>query len=231
MERLPIALSLPHCGTRIPDEVAELAALTSEDVLSHSDVGLADVWGPLIHSVEVFATTRIACAIVDLDRDPEDRGPDGVIKTHTSKRVPVYRRRPPEHVVEALLARYYRPFHQQLGLRAHRAMIGLDVHGMASNGSRRSSQARTPWIRLHASPNVPCAWVRALAAAMHESLDTEPNILWRDAPGYITRSAPGGIPWIRIEFSPPNSRASRPDHDTVLSSMVGFCRRIQRHRG
>jgi len=229
MERLPIAVCVPHSGTRIPEEVAGLCALSADQLTSGCETWLAELCGPLIDCVEVFATTKIARTIVDLDRDPGDRGPDGVIKTHTPSAVPVYRSFPPERVVAALLARYHHSFHEQLARRAERAMIGLDWHASTRNGKRSPSDDAPPIVGLHASEQVPRPWVRALAWAFESTFDVEPTIRWRDAPGYIARSAPGDIPWVRIDLM--LSEPGGLDVETVRRTLVRFNWRVNNRRG
>lgn len=229
MERLPIAISLAHCGTRVPVEVADLCALSAPEIARSGDLGLAELCGPLIDSVEVFATTAIARAIVDLDCGPDDRSPDGVVKTRTPWSTPVYRSALPPGVVEALVARYYRPFHRELALRAGRAMIGLDWHVQPPNGSEFPKGGPRRLIELHSSQQVPRPWVRALASAFEATLGVEPTILWRDVPGHIARSAPGAIPWIRVAL-----RSSEPDSidsATLRRTLAKFSWRIQQRRG
>ncbi|MBW2527041.1 MAG: N-formylglutamate amidohydrolase [Deltaproteobacteria bacterium] len=227
MERLPLAVSLPHSGTRIPTEVARLTRLTEDDVAKASHAGLAELCGTLIERVEVFATTRIAPLFVDLDCAPDDCSPFGVIKRDTPWQAPVYREFPSKQLVSSLLDRYHRPYHHQLGLRAHRAMLGLDFHALPCSSRSADDPDGKEAASLHPGPTVPCAWTRALAAAFERRLGVEPFIHWRDTPGFITRSAPGGIPWIRIELPTASLRDPPLDAAGLIGLLESFYRAVQ----
>ena len=89
--KLPILLSIPHAGWRIPEEVQDICLLTNKDILADGDAGAAEIYIPLKEKVEAFVTTDIARAIVDMNRAENDFWKDGVIKTHTCWDVPIYK--------------------------------------------------------------------------------------------------------------------------------------------
>lgn len=76
---LPILLSVPHAGKRIPSEVKETCILSQKDVLEDGDVGTDEIYYPLKGKVPAFVTTDIGRAIVDLNRAEDDFSKDGII--------------------------------------------------------------------------------------------------------------------------------------------------------
>ncbi|MHC4695493.1 MAG: N-formylglutamate amidohydrolase, partial [Planctomycetota bacterium] len=132
--KLPLLLSVPHGGLRIPPEVETLCALTPVQILEDGDEGAAEVYD-LKSDVIAFVTTEIARAFVDMNRAEDDRRADGVVKTHTCWGIPVYRDFLTEGVVEGLLATYHRPYHRRLSeLSADNVLLAIDCHTMAAHG-------------------------------------------------------------------------------------------------
>ena len=105
---LPLLISVPHAGLRVPPEARPYCSLTPEEIARDGDEGAAEIY-TIENEVECYVTTDVARAIVDLNRAEDDRRKDGVVKTHTCWEVPVYEPFPPEEVVRTLLAQYYRP--------------------------------------------------------------------------------------------------------------------------
>ena len=44
---LPLLISVPHAGLRVPPEVADRCLLTAEEVAADGDVGVAEIYLPL----------------------------------------------------------------------------------------------------------------------------------------------------------------------------------------
>ena len=126
--KLPLIISVPHGGLSVPQELQEYCVLAPEQILVDSDEGAAEIYD-LQSEVAAHITTDVARAIVDMNRSEDDRGRDGIIKTHTSYNVRVYSQPVPEDVVEILLERYYRPYHRRLSESASDAEFGVDCHG------------------------------------------------------------------------------------------------------
>ena len=124
--RLPILLSVPHAGLQVPPEAAPYCCLSHEEIVRDGDEGAAEIYA-LRSEVAEFVSTDVARAIVDLNRAPDDRRKDGIVKTHTCWDVPVYERFPPENVIERLLERYYDPYHKQLREAAASGSLLLGV--------------------------------------------------------------------------------------------------------
>ena len=162
MGKLNLLVSVPHAGLEVPEEVASYCILTPRQIVEDGDEGAADIYS-LEEEVQAFVTTRIARAIVDLNRPEHDRSKDGVVKTHTCWNVPVYSPFPPENVVEALLDRFYRPYHAELTESARSdTRLGIDCHTMVASGPPVAPDpgAERPWICLR---SMECSFARRLA--------------------------------------------------------------------
>ena len=79
---LPLLLSVPHAGVEVPAEAEAHCILTPAQIAADGDEGAAEIYA-LADKVEGHITTHVARAIVDLNRAPDDFGPDGVVKTRT----------------------------------------------------------------------------------------------------------------------------------------------------
>lgn len=154
---LPLLLSVPHGGLRVPSEVQDICILTEQEIIKDGNEWARDIYTPLEKRVAAFVTTDIARAIVDMNRPEDDFRKDGVIKTHTCWDVPVYRDFPSSDLIETLLARYHRPYHARLTeLARSGALLGLDCHTMSAAGPRASSLA----IRIVSAPRRSSIWDR-----------------------------------------------------------------------
>ena len=140
--KLPIAISVPHAGLRVPDEAAPYCQLTHEQIIKDSDEGAAEVYD-LRDVVTEFISTDVARAIVDLNRSADDRQLDGVVKTHTIWREEIYREPLREEVIKTLLDKYYFPYHARLRELAIRDLLfAVDCHTMAGEGPPIGPQPR-----------------------------------------------------------------------------------------
>lgn len=201
---LPFLLSVPHAGRTVPPEVAALCMLKKDDILKDSDGGADVIYFPMKEIVDAFVTTHIARAIVDLNRAEDDRRKDGVVKTHTSWNVPIYRDPLSEELVEELLERYHRPYHQRLDELSPSVVVGIDCHTMAAVGPPAGPDpgVTRPAVCLSNDDGTcPPAWLASLAEVIETVMETTVSINLPFRGGYITRRRPGGIPWLQIEFS------------------------------
>lgn len=227
--KLPILLSVPHAGRRIPPEVENICILRPEDIREDGDVGADEIYYPLENEVAAFVTTDIGRAIVDLNRADDDFRKDGVIKTHTCWDVPVYRTPPGEEVIRHLLQRYYHPYHGRLTLLSKEAKVGIDAHTMAAFGppvAPDAGQERPPACLSNAGFTFPRTWMESLAAGLQEALGfpVSLNIPFRG--GYIVRSHAAEIPWIQIEFSRAPFLDSPQKTEALLKALSGWCRTV-----
>jgi len=201
---LPILVSIPHAGWKIPPEVQDICILTEKDILEDGDDGAAEIYNPLKKEVEAFVTTDIGRAIVDMNRAEDDFWKDGVIKTHTCWDVPVYSSYPSEATIATMIAKYHRPYHTQLSALARRVKIGIDGHTMAAVAppvAPDSGEERPPVCLSNATFTCPQGWIELLAQCLSQSLDLPVSINHPFKGGHIIRSHAHEIPWIQIEFS------------------------------
>ena len=87
---LPIAIWVPHAGLEVPPELEERCLLDREEIVADGDGGAREIYA-IDGEVAFFLTTAVARVVVDLNRPIDDRGGDGVVKTHTVQGDPVWR--------------------------------------------------------------------------------------------------------------------------------------------
>jgi N-formylglutamate amidohydrolase len=202
--KLPILLSIPHAGWKVPEVVQDVCLLTKKDILEDGDAGAAELYNPLKKEVEAFVSTDIARAIVDMNRAEDDFWKDGVIKTHTCWDVPVYKSYPSEYTIAELIAKYHRPYHAKLSDSAKNVKIGIDCHTMAAVAppvAPDRGKRRPPVCLSNADSTCPTDWIDTLAQYLNQSLGFQVSINEPFKGGYIIRSHADEIPWIQIEFS------------------------------
>jgi N-formylglutamate deformylase len=227
--KLPLIISVPHGGLTVPEEVRRNCVLTPKQILADSDEGAAEIYN-LKSEVAAYVTTSVARAIVDMNRSENDRGRDGVVKTHTCYGNPVYRQPLSEHMIEALLDRYYRPYHQMLSERSVNVKLGIDCHTMAAVGPPTAPDPghERPRVCLsNASGTCSREWFDKLIDCFAKSFDCEISVNEPFKGGNIIRSHCSELPWIQIELS----RAPFPDlvekRKRVLYAMTLFCETIE----
>lgn len=231
--KLPIVLSVPHAGLVVPLEAQPYCRLGPEAIIRDSDQDGADVYALQEH-VESFVTTDVAKSIVDLNRSPGDRRADGVVKTRTSWRAPVYETCPPESVQNRLIDRYYRPYHARLSRAAERprVQLGVDGHIMAAIGppNARDAGMRRPLVCLSdvGGTSLPGGWMRLLADCFHRefSCDVSVNTLNRGV--YLIFRHMCELPWVKVEFSSVPFVSNGDKKAALLRSLERFFRRANR---
>ena len=82
---LPLLISVPHAGWKIPPEIGSRCILTEEEIIRDGDEGAADIYR-LADEVSVFVTTEIARAIVDVNRAEDDRRSEADREDQNSKK-------------------------------------------------------------------------------------------------------------------------------------------------
>ncbi|MFP4077708.1 MAG: N-formylglutamate amidohydrolase [Bacillota bacterium] len=131
---LPLILSIPHGGTKVPPSLKDNFLLTEEDVLDDGDLWtgyLFDFTDDVLHASRM----PLSRAVLDLNRAPSDYppgNPDGVVKSHSLRMAPVWRRPLEHHEVEWLLRTYYHPYYATLieASALPGARLGIDCHSM-----------------------------------------------------------------------------------------------------
>ncbi|HEX9725115.1 MAG TPA: N-formylglutamate amidohydrolase [Vicinamibacteria bacterium] len=225
--RLPLLVSVPHAGRRVPPEAEPFCILSEEELWEDGDGGADEIYA-LAEDAAAFLTTDIARAVVDLNRAEDDRRPDGVVKTHTCWNVPVYHPFPPEDVVETLLARYYRPYHQRLTVLARSGVkLGVDCHTMAAQGPPVGPDpgAERPRVCLsNADVSCPRDWMESLRECFQSEFGADVRVNDAFRGGFITRSHSAEIPWVQIELSRGPFFTNDEKRDKVLAVLSEWCR-------
>jgi N-formylglutamate deformylase len=212
---LPILLSIPHGGTKVPEELRERVCITPKDLFDDSDAFTTDIYD-LGDDVAVVVKADIARAFVDLNRAPDDRpprNPDGVVKASTCFERPVYLagREPDVVLTERLVDRYHTPYHAQLESISKRPTIklALDCHSMLSVAppiSGDPGRARPLFCLSNRNgQTAPTELLEALAAAVGEAFQVRSDQIGLNDPfkgGYITQThGAGKLPWIQVEMN------------------------------
>lgn len=226
--KLPLLISVPHSGLRIPPEVEKLCLLTPEQITTDSDEGASTIYA-LQSDVTAFLAADVARSVVDLNRAEEDRGLDGVIKTHTSQRVPIYNDPLSEIVAEMLLARYYRPYHKKLSQLAKKAKLGIDCHTMSEYGPPVGPDPgrERPYVCLsNADGTCPNTWLRNLVSCFQEVFAIEVSVNVPFKGGHIIRSHSWELPWIQLELSRATFLSDEQKHELVLRAFNSFCHSV-----
>jgi len=226
--KLPLIISVPHAGLTVPQEARDYCVLTPEQILADSDEGAAEIYD-LKSEVAAHITTDVARAIVDMNRAEDDRGRDGIVKTHTSYNALVYRQPVHEDVVEILLERYYRPYHLRLSESAADTKFGVDCHTMAAVGPPCSedSGCERPNICLsNAHGTCPQEWFEKMVHCFKKSFDSEISVNHPFKGGHIIRSHSSELPWIQVELSRAPFLQTGEKRERILEALNIFCRMI-----
>lgn len=201
---LPILVSVPHAGLRVPAELAPACLLTPAQIAEDGDEHAAAIYD-IAADVGHYVTTDIARAVVDLNRAEDDRRPDGVVKAHTCFNVPVWREPLGEQAVESLLARHYRPYHARLSARAGPDVrLAVDCHTMLAIGppiGPGPGQERPRVCLGNADGTCPEAWMACLTRGFREQFGPSVTVNEPFRGGFITRSHAAEMPWVQLELS------------------------------
>jgi N-formylglutamate deformylase len=220
----PLLISIPHGGDVIPPEVEAIVSITDRDVLYDGDTLTREIYD-FRNCVEAFIEMPIARAIVDVNRAPEERppkNPDGVVKTVTVNRTPVYKegKFPDNALIEVLLQRYYYPYHKKLDdlLGNRNIKMALDCHSMLPHSppiNNNPGQPRPLICLCNGGDNrgmstgrpltCPPEWIQALAESFQRVFGNEGEVAINKPflGGYISQVhfERKGIPWIQIEIN------------------------------
>lgn len=217
MIQLPFLVSIPHGGTETPDEVRDRTCISLADVLEDSDAFTREIYD-VPEGVKGVLKADVARAFVDLNRAEHDRppaNPDGVVKSLTCDGKPIYLpgQEPDEPLIEKLLARYHRPYHQ--AIRETLAQLGtdlvlaLDCHSMAAVAPEIAPDPgqRRPAFCLGNRHGQACPreMIEILADCLREAFGLGPADVALNRPfagGYVTRTyGTDPVPWIQVEMS------------------------------
>ena len=242
--QLPFLISIPHGGESIPECVRDRVVLSRADIIEDADAFTGRIYDLREH-VHTVIKSDTARAVVDLNRDliqmPPGH-PDGLIKTVTCYKKPVYREGwfPNPALVEQLIAEHYRPYHDKIraAMRTPDFVLGLDCHSMADQPPPIEAQSECcrPLICLGNACGRSCEMRHAemLADCFREVFAMEEEQVTLNEPfsgGFITRTYGNNpIPWIQLEINrslylrPPWYDASKctisKDRLAELSSLI-----------
>lgn len=212
---LPFLISIPHGGTKVPDELEGRICLSKKDLFDDSDAYTREIFdiGDL---VERIVYTDIARAFVDTNRPVDTlppEFPDGVIKSQTCNGKTIYKkgREPVEYIVQTLIHKYYCPYHKQIveGVTQPDIILALDCHSMAEIAPIMSPDTglKRPQITLSNVNGKACRSkiTEVLADCFQEAFNIDSTDVCLNRPfkgGYITKKYGNNpIPWIQIEIN------------------------------
>ena len=230
MNKLPLLISVPHAGLRVPQEVEDICVLSIDDIVKDGDEYAAAIYCPLKLNVAAFLTTDIARAIVDLNRAEDDFRKDGVIKTHTCWNVSVYREYPSAEMIEVLLAKYHRPYHDRLkSLAKTGVVLGVDCHTMAGIAPPVAPDPgkERPAVNLgDANGSLPAKWRDSLMECFQQAFGGH-SVTLNDpfSGGFITRSHAAELPWIQVELSRAFYMSNEEKAVCVREALRSWCER------
>ena len=217
MERLPVLISIPHGGNKIPAELKDRLAIGERDIFEDIDPFTQQIYD-LGEKIKYVVKTDIARTFVDPSRSISDLppdNPDGVIKSHTCFGKIIYRDnlQPNELETESLLNKYYYPYHHQLQEiiqnNENDLQICLDCHSMVDTGPAISPDVgkRRPMICLgnrfgeSASGEI----IQKLKSCFIVAFGLDETKVTINKPfggGYITRNyGKKPLPWIQVEMN------------------------------
>jgi N-formylglutamate amidohydrolase len=202
--KLPILLSVPHAGLKVPPEVEDLCILSQEEIIQDGDEGAAEIYLPLREEVAKLVTTDVARAILDMNRPVNDRSKDGIVKTHTCWDVPVYRRFPSEETVGSLIGKHHIPYHVRLSQVPTGIQLGVDCHTMAAKAPpiARDPGANRPILCIsNGGSTCPENWINGMAACFEEVFKEKVHINTPFKGGHIIRTHAAELPWVQLELS------------------------------
>lgn len=215
--KLPVFISIPHGGTKVPVEVKNRAILSQKDLFDDTDPFTIEIYN-LKEKVSKVIYTSIARAFVDLNRAPDDlppRNPDGVIKSHTCFGEKIYQdnSEPSRYLIRQMLDKYYFPYHhriQKMFDDNHTAIkLSLDCHSMAAIAPAISPDKgrERPMICLGNGFNKTCPqeMIERMASCFRKVFSSKQNEVTLNQPfagGYITKKYGSySSPWIQVELN------------------------------
>jgi len=226
--RLPLLLSVPHAGRRVPPEVDRHCVLSDREIEEDGDVGAAEIYN-LESEVAAYVTTDIARAILDMNRSADDRRADGVVKTQTCWNVPVYRTPLSEETVRKLLELYYHPYHARLRELARPELrLALDCHTMAAVGppvGPDPGKERPRVCLSNGNGTCPERWMASLRDCFEEAFGREVKINDPFKGGYIIRSHAKELQWVQLEISRAPFKTNSEKRSAVVVALQNWCRR------
>lgn len=234
MEKLPVLLSIPQGGTRIPPEVRDRIALSSKEIFDGDAAFTKEIYN-LKSQVAHVVTADISSLFVDVNCDPGEippKYPNGVVKSHTKNGLAIYKRgfSPDGQLIDALLNKYYYPYHDRIAelieKRNKSVILGLDCHSMVAGdaGASPGPGQKSPSITLANGYGATCPpeIIQRLAVCFREVFalkEPEVSINRPESVGFIARTYGNEpLPWIQIGLN--RSLYPKPPHPDHGSSQI-----------
>lgn len=214
--KLPVLISIPHGGFKIPEEVAPLVKLSKAEIFDDIDPFAREIFN-LDDSVMALVESQVARCFVDVNRTPSDRPPqhpDGAVKLQTRSGLPIYDPPLSTELADQLISRYHQPFHEQLNrAKAIQGLqLALDCHTMHAVGPVQAPDPgqRRPMICLSNLDGTTSTMERLswLGDCMARAFKVPRSTVALNKPfrgGYIIRSGYSesrpDLPWIQVELN------------------------------
>jgi N-formylglutamate deformylase len=227
--KLSLLISLPHAGLEVPSEVKDVCILTRQDIIADGDQGAREIFN-IQDSVGAFVTTDVPRAIIDVNRSPDDRRDDGVVKTVTIWDKPVYRLPLDENAIRTLLSKYYEPYHQQLSTMSKKDVIlGIDCHTMVAEAPPIDAvpgKARPDICLSNGDGTCPEDMLLRLRSCLEKAFQR--NIAINDPfrGGYIIRSHAAELPWVQLEMARRDFMTIEKKRECIVKAFSEFCMAI-----
>lgn len=231
---LPIIISVPHAGLKVPDTVKEISILTENQIRIDGDEGAEEIYD-FEKQVSFFLKPSVARAFVDLNRRPDDFTPDGVVKTHTCQRVQVYKTPLSNEHTKELLKQHYYPWQAKLtrASGAEDILFGIDCHTMAETAPPIALNAGTKRPRVclsNAGTTCPDSWLEMMAEKFENHFGSgSVGINQPFQGGYIIRQQSKLCPWIQLEISRENFTDNK-EKNRVVFDVISQLTSAIRHR-
>lgn len=213
---LPVLLSIPHGGTRKPDELIENLCITENDLFDDIDPFVIEIYN-LENKVQKVISTDIPRTIVDLNRSLQDlppKNPDGVVKSMTcyQKQIYVKGKEPNDDLTKKIINSYYKPYHRQIqkAISELDLQLCLDCHSMAefapSIAPDKNKTERPLFCLSNQDGNTSSyEMIELLAKCLSQSFSINEREIKLNEPfkgGYITKTYGNNpIPWIQVEMN------------------------------
>ncbi len=213
MKGIPLLITIPHGGRKIPSEVKDQLAVNSRQIFEDMDPFIRDIFN--LEGIPVIAADMARC-VIDLNRargDVPPKSQDGIIKSHTCHGVQIYKDGcfPNTDMLNRLVKRYYEPFHRKIvkTLTSGHFQLALDCHSMAAIGPEIAPDTgeERPMICLSNADGQSCSpeWMEIMADSFRQAFDLEKDQVTINHPfkgGYITRTYGNRpCPWVQVELN------------------------------
>ncbi len=212
---VPVIVSIPHAGTRVPAEVRAAFASPAIAALPMTDWHVDRLYEFLPRLGVTVIQAVWSRFVVDLNRPPRPRPlypgrfETGVIPETTFTGEPIFRQTPSPEKTAELIRQYYQPYHEALAglLGACQARFGravlVDAHSVISHANR-VHPALEEDIYLGDRDGDSCGpWLRGLVSAEFAGLGYAVAVNSPYKGGYITShyGAGEGVEALQIEMA------------------------------